>query len=621
MRIRFRTHLTVILSAAAALCLSAAAVCSAAGDFIIRDYDVSMAVNEDDTYKITETLEVEFTAPSHGIYVSIPLRADLDRDGQRSQYSAKVRDFTMLSEQPVTVENRSGEFSAKIGDPDRYADTVTTYRYSYIYDTGGDHLKGADEVYHNLVGTGWEAGSIDHVSFEVVFPKDIDMDKVGIKTGAQVNVPFEAADSRTVKGETTENCLGGLTIRAVLPQGYFTREAKDPALLFYGLTVILALAAAGGFMMWRRYGRDPVYPQTLEFDPPEGLTAPEVAYLANGTLENSDVVSILFTLADKGYLKIREFEKETGKKKNKIKDSYEIQKLKEYDGDAIGGKAFMDGLFKDGDTVEVDDLEDKFYTTIDAIKKEIYDKYKGMLYDETAASKAKLMYIAGWIGLAALYITAMITGAGTGGAGLLIMLSPVFFVGAGFHIISKAVRDGRNIGSYVPGVISVCIGLFLSLSNGIYAGWQIVPFFVCLACCLLLFIMGGLCERKTEWYAEIRARIKGFTDFLKTAEKDQMETLAEKDPGYYYRNLAFAFALGVTAVYAQRFISMARKAPDWYDTYRSGSDGYTTTNMLDSINRMADSVSSSMSSSPSSDSGGGSFSGGGGGGGSGGGSW
>ena len=42
----------------------------AASDFIIRNYNIRMVVNEDDTYEITETLDVEFTAPSHGIYVS-----------------------------------------------------------------------------------------------------------------------------------------------------------------------------------------------------------------------------------------------------------------------------------------------------------------------------------------------------------------------------------------------------------------------------------------------------------------------------------------------------------------------------------------------------------------------
>ena len=613
-------RIMLILVATLVLCLSSVTGSFAASDFIIRDYAVNMTVSEDNTYQITETVKVEFTAPSHGIYVNIPLRTTLDRDGQKSQYTAKVTDFKMLSDQPYSVSKSDSKFSVKIGDPDSYAPTETTYRYSYKYDTRGDHLKNADEVYHNLVGTGWEAQSIDHVSFEVVFPKAIDMDYVGIKTGSQVNVPFEAVDDRTLQGETSENCLSGLTIRAVLPQGYFTREARNPVWLFWGLTGILGLAAAAGFVLWRRYGRDPVYPVTLEFNPPDGITAPEAAYLANATLSNNDIVSMLLTLADKGYLKIREYEKESGRKK-KLKTCYEIEKLKDYDGDAIGEKTFMDGLFKDGDKVEAGDLEDKFYKTVEEIKKEIYKKYEGKLFDETADSKATVMNLAGWLGLVALLAILRITsGVSAGLINMLILIgAPAALIGFGFRSIGLAIRDKSGIASYIMGIVSAVIGLFLSMTKN-FCSWQIMPFLICLACCLLLFIMGGLCEKKTEWYAETKAKILGFMDFLKTAEKDQMEALADKDPGYYYRNLAFAFALGVTAVYAKRFALIAKKAPAWYDSGHDMST-FSSAHMVNSINTMANSVGKSMTSSPSSGSGGGSFSGGGGGGGSGGGSW
>ena len=617
-------RIAALLLAALILCMSTALSCFAASNFVIRDYDIKMVVNEDDTYDITETLDVEFTAPSHGIYVIIPLKTTLDRDGQVSQYYADIKGFEMLSDQSVSVESGSDEFSAKIGDPDRYADTVTRYQYHYTYDTKGDHFKGGDEVYYNLVGTGWEAQSIDHVSFEVVFPKDIDMSKVGIKTGSDIYVPFEAVDSRTIKGETDEYVMNGLTIRAVLPEGYFTRQAKDPVALFYILIGVLAALAVAGFMMWKRYGRDPVYPDTLEFYPPEGITAPEAAYLSKGSIAREDVISMLLTLADKGYLKIREFEEETGRKRKKV-TRYEIIKLRDYDDDVIGERTFMDGLFANGDTVNVKDLEDKFYKTVDEIEKEIKDKYKDRLYDATAASKAKIMYIAGWAGLAALLIVSRITGGSGFRVGsismILINLAPLLFTGVGFSMIAKAIRDKKRAASYLFGIIAAGVGLVNAWVTEAFYGWQTVPLFIGLALCLLLFIMGALCEKKTEFYAELQAKIKGYTDFLKTAEKDQMEELADRDPGYYYRNLAFAFALGVTAVYAQRFASIARKAPDWYDSYRYGTDGYTTMNMLDSINSMASSVSSSMSSSPSDGDSGGSFSGGGGGGGSGGGSW
>ncbi|MBR4091107.1 MAG: DUF2207 domain-containing protein [Mogibacterium sp.] len=594
----------------------------AASNFIIRNYNIRMVVNEDDTYEITETLDVEFTAPSHGIYVSIPRKTRLDRDGQLSQYNAAVKGFRMLSGQPFNEEKDGDAYLFRIGDPDKYADTETHYEYTYIYDTRGDHFKGGDEVYYNLVGTTWEAQSIDNASFEVVFPKDIDMSKVGIKTGDDVRVPFEAVDSRTIKGETNENVMGGLTVRAVLPEGYFTRQAKNLVVLFYIMTGGLALLAVFGFVLWRKYGKDPVYPVTEEFYPPDGLSAPEAAYLAKGSLNKQDVVSTLLSLADRGYLKIREFEEEKGIRKKK-KTAYEIIRLREYDGDVVGEKTFMDGLFASGDVVGVKDLEDKFYKTIEQIEEEIRDKYDGMLYDETAAAKANIMYIAGWAGLAILTVVSKIAATGfmTGSLTALLMnFAPLVLFGLGFQAAAKAIRDKKRIVYYLYAVIPVALGWILAMATDMVYGPQMVPFAVSLLSCLILFILGGLCEKKTDFYAEIQSRIKGYTDFLKTAEKDQMEALAEQDPGYYYRNLAYAFALGVTAVYVKRFAAMAKTAPGWYDTHHYHG-GFEAERLTDSLTGMMSSVSDSLSSSPSDGGGGGSFSGGGGGGGSGGGSW
>ena len=141
----------------------------------------------------------------------------------------------------------------------------------------------------------------------------------------------------------------------------------------------------------------------------------------------------------------------------------------------------------------------------------------------------------------------------------------------------------------------------------------------------LLFLMAALCERKTDEYVRLLGKIRGFKRFLKVAEKERMEMLAEQDPGYFYKNLAFAFALGVTAVYAKRFASLATQPPEWYSApyYTHGAMGsvFDSTALMDSMDSMMSSVSASMTSSPSDSGGGGSFGGGGGAGGGGGGSW
>ena len=602
----------------------------AASNFWIEDYDVQVVVNEDDTYEVTETISVHFTLPSHGIYRTIPLRTTLDRDGQKSTYYAKVQDFTMLSGQEWKDESEAGKFNARIGDAGRFADTDTVYKMSFTYDTQGDHFKGGDEVYYNLIGTSWEALSIDHVSFDVKFPKAIDMSKVGIKTGGNEMVDFEVVSDTEIKGETSQYVLGGLTVRAVLPEGYFTRQEGSAAIPLFILCGLMLLLAAAGFMLWRKYGRDPQIVETEEFYPPEKLSAPEVGYLADETIQGSHVISSLLSLADKGYLKIAETEVPTGFRKKKTKTSYEITKLREYDDDVIGERTFMDGLFEEGETVGIEDLKNKFYKTVNAIEKEIKDFYKDKLYDAKAAKYARILKIGGIVGVFLMLLVPSFSGNSLGSLGLSTLLGPIYIIliAAGLFILGfTGIAKKINKKEHYWGIIGYALCIAAALAGCIICeiapGALLIPFVVGVGMCFLLFVMSALCERKTDWYASVLGKIKGYRNFLRVAEKDKMEMLAEQDPQYFYKNLAFAFALGVTSVYAKHFASLATQPPEWYDSGIAGTSGSPVTSLgfLDSMDSMMSDISSSMTSSPSDGGGGGSFSGGGGGGGGGGGSW
>ena len=611
-----------------ALCLMPLTA-SAASNFWIEDYDIQVVVNEDNTYEVTETINVHFTLPSHGIYRTIPLRTTLDRDGQKSTYYAKVKNFEMLSGQEWEDESESDTFSARIGSAGWFTDTDTVYKMRYTYDNMGDHFKDGDEFYYNLIGTSWEAQAINHVSFDVKFPKAIDISKVGVKTGGDEMVSFEAVSDKEIKGETGKYVLGGLTVRAVLPDGYFTRQEGSSVIPLLILTGLMILLAAIGFVLWRRYGRDPAIVETEEFYPPEKLSAPEVGFLAEGEVQGKQIISALLSLADKGYLKITETTVPTGIRKKKTKTSYEITKLREYDDDIIGERTFMDGLFKEGDSVGIEDLKNKFYKTIAEVRKEIDAHYKDKLYDAKAASYAKLLKYGGVIGLIIMLIISYLSGSGLG-LGFDMLKGPIYFVVVtvflltfGFSGITKKINERQHYWGIIGYAVCIAVGIGFCILVDIAPGIRFIPFMVGIAMCFVLFLMSALCERKTDWYAGVLGKIRGYRNFLEVAEKDKMEMLAEQDPQYFYKNLAFAYALGITAVYAKNFAALATQPPDWYTSnvvYTSGSPA-TSTSFLDSMDSMMSSISTSMTSSPSDGGGGGSFSGGGGAGGGGGGSW
>ena len=104
---KVRRGLLIALMAVAMACPWAVSQVYADSNFIIEDYDIDISVNEDDTYVVTETLDVHFTYPSHGIYRDIPYHVTLDRDGKKSTFIAGIEDFEMLSDHKWEKESGS----------------------------------------------------------------------------------------------------------------------------------------------------------------------------------------------------------------------------------------------------------------------------------------------------------------------------------------------------------------------------------------------------------------------------------------------------------------------------------------------------------------------------------
>ena len=128
--------------------------------------------------------------------------------------------------------------------------------------------------------------------------------------------------------------------------------------------------------------------------------------------------------------------------------------------------------------------------------------------------------------------------------------------------------------------------------------------------------------KRTQYGNEILGKLRGFKNFLETAEKDKLESLVMQNPNYFYDILPYTYVLDVSDTWIKKFETISLQAPSWYDS----PDTFNTTSFEKFMNTTMVSAQSAMSSSPSSDSssggessGGGSSGGGSGGGG--GGSW
>ncbi|MBP5204651.1 DUF2207 domain-containing protein [bacterium] len=591
-------------------------------DYVIDSYNIDIVVNENNTFDITEQITTTFNVPKHGIFRKIPLSNEIQRlDSTKSYNRAQVSNVEVTGDKYKT-SRENGYYVIKIGSSDVVLTGPKSYTISYTYNIGKDPSKDYDELYYNIIGTEWDT-TISGVSFTITMPKEFDSSKLGFSSGAygstnNSNISYRVEGNKIIG--TYNGTLGSneaLTVRCELEEGYFVGAGLNVNRWLYLLLLIPVIFLCISIYLWFKYGKGEPVVETVEFYPPEGLNSLEVGYLYKCSVNSEDVTSLLIYLANKGYLKISELEEKVLFSKVK---RFKITKLKEYDGNNEEERIFMDGLFKKGDEVTHKDLYDKFYLTINKIISRVQsDKNKNKIIEKTSVNKRL------WIAL----MIILSYGAITIPPVLLYsepdMLFLALFPAVGWVVMVSMLLADSSVFTKIFGVIwglgfggvPAVMGLLPILRfDSVYLVGYIVGI-VCVAIMIYCFIH---LFKRTPYGNEMYGKIKGFRNFLISAEKEKLEAMVNENPTYFFDILPYTYVLGVSKKWIKKFESISLKAPNWYDN--DGTFNYVMFNSF--MNNTMRSATTAMSSSPSSSGGGGSsgggFSGGGSGGG-GGGSW
>lgn len=606
------------------VCLGVLIVCNVSkasneyAEYTIDSYDIKMIVNENNTFDITEKITVNFTQYKHGINRKIPIRNTIQRlDGTTSNNRAKITNIEVSENYSTSTNN--GYKILKIGSSNKTYIGKHTYTISYTYDIGKDPLKDADELYYNLIGTDSDT-TISNVTFTIKMPKkfDYDGDKLGFSSGLKGSIDSSNVEYTVNKNTISGSYIGtlgiaeGLTVRLTLPEGYFVRvQEKDDNYVIL-VSIISVACVIVSALLWRLYGKDNKVVETVEFYPPEGLNSAELAYIYKGVAEDEGIISLLISLANKGYLRIEDFGK-----KNLIDDKdFRITKLKEYTGNNETEKEFFDGLFKKKNSVTNEDLYDSFYKTIRSIKSKLESKEnKNKIFEKSSLSKII------WLALMCIVILLLITVKPivntSAGEDLPFLLA---FPIIGFSVILLVGFRQTNLMIKIFGIV------WGALVGGIPLVVEITPilveevpqyltsYIIGLICIAIIIVFAKIMPKRTKYGSAMLGKIKGFKRFLEVAEKEELENLVSENPQYFYYILPYTYALGVSDKWVKQFESIAMQAPNWY----TSPNGFSMDSFGRFMSSTMKSAQSSMTSAPSS-SGGGSSGGGSSGGGSGGG--
>lgn len=615
-------------------------------DYVIDSYDINIVVNENNTFDITENITAYFNISKHGIYRKIPLKNTVNRlDGSSTTNRVRITDLYVNNE--YATSKSDGNYVIKVGSASNKVTGTQNYVIRYNYNIGKDPLEDKDEFYFNIIGNEWDT-VIGNITFTITMPKEIDPSALGFSSGKYGSTTNENVNY-VVDGNVITGSYNGildvgeaLTVRLELEEGYFINAGLGLSFLdiFYIVPLIFLMIS---IIMWYKHGRDDKPVETVEFYPPSGFNSLEVGFLYKGYSDNKDVISLLVYLANLGYISIIETEEKRLFSKSK---GFKLRKLKDYDGNNINEKLFLDNLFtkkyldtsklpvdangkvhiksfelaeleeKTENLVEVtsDDLYNKFYRTVNKILKNMNAKEnRNKIFEANSISKNSILYL--FIAITFFIITFV----------------PFAYDSDPFGYLIFGLFGAIGICSAINGIINR--NIITGLISGIGFGWTLIPLVVeflnepkylfgyiygVIVVALIMYVIKVI-PKRTAYGNELLGKIKGFKTFLETAEKAKLEAMVMENPNYFYDILPYTYVLGVSEKWIEKFETISLQAPSWYDN----PTGFNVTSFGSFMNTTMTSAQSAMTSSPSSSSGGSSGGGssGGGSGGGGGGSW
>ncbi|MCR5154791.1 MAG: DUF2207 domain-containing protein, partial [Lachnospiraceae bacterium] len=526
-------------------------------DYITKEFNVTMVFDESHTATVTEEIKVNFIQSHHGITRNIPLATD-------NTYEVKN---VSVAGYNYNVEETGNNTMIRIGDADRYLSGDQTFVISYKIEYYKDTDSFADYLAQNLLPTEWDT-SIRNATLVMTMPSEIDWTDMQIyagKYGASSTTAWEEYFTKSVKGNTI-TLTGvnlpkgyGVTLRDTnLPDGYWSGAVdflEAHKYITTGVIIIAVITALLAFLMWYKNGRDEKIIETIEFYPPNNMTPAEVGYALDGSLEDSEMMTMVFYMADKGYLTIEQEKKNfLLKKGNPVPDS-----------EPTYIKTFINGLFKKKDVVDTKRVSSSFRSSFDSAKSQVktaYAKKYGEVFEAKSSICRYTCLVLALINMAALCILH------EGFEGIFLAAFPVVAVllGAiiawkGYDNISTKSGGGKAailIGGiiYLIGTCIACL-FYLGFPSKLHLGVYFISQ-------MIIFIFSFVMQKRSKENTELMGKLYGFRTFIKEAEYDRIVALCDEDPQYFYHILPYAAVLGLETAWTKHFEKIHIPEPTWY---------------------------------------------------------
>ena len=553
--------------------------------YIFDQYNVNMDVADDRSVTVKETITVTFKEESHGFYRYIPLKYNMsyyDENGKLKSkyYRASVSELAFA---PVSANVQkdgikvvdyganSDLFMIAIGNSDKTIKGTYTIAIGYKLKLPDDREKDYDLFYHNIIGAGMDT-SINSLTFSINFPTLISEEqdlkfyvgKYG-ETNSSKKVNY-LVNGKNISGSVVNLDYGeAVTIYTRSANGYF-KDNQDHSnisliLIIFGLALLLGI---GIFWLIKRR-KEPII-EVVEFAPIEEFTPTEVGYLNDGKLTGDDISSLIVYWANKGYVTLENKEKEVIIHRGEgLPDS-----AKKHE------KTLYKALFRNKqESISAKSLNksDMLSAAGEQIKNQVETDMK-KYFDRSIENVSYVFCIlTSLLVLLLKFITNLRCGYlfASNGKDIMFLLGYIVLVIALFAIPSVSYfKEKKGRKTYL--ILSI-VELFVLLGSMIMISLSIEtymdPYFARVLVFLPIFALFAIypsLEIYTKEAKRILGRIRGLKQFIVVAEKDRLEVLVKDNPELFYEIVPYAYVLGVSKVYMDKFKDIPLNKVEWVDS-------------------------------------------------------
>ena len=539
-------------------------------------FEVDLLLEQDTDIRIKERIHYYFPEERHGIFRYIPINkrsegnplkksTAVDIESVRYYPEANPSDILRFSS---TSSDSDSEVVVKIGSPNIFVQGAYVYEIDYVVRNGINYFEDHDELYWNIIGTGWEI-PIEKVIANIVVPGEIT--EVVCYTGIYGSKDSNCEVSNLENNKFTLSSTGALdrneaiTVAVSMPKGTLEdllakqqrKIAKINAicLSFLGLIPLFYLLHHR-----KEKGEKSKLVIVPNFHPPKDINLIMAdSLLTGGAKMSKSITAEIINFAIDGHIEIEQVKKK------------EYILRKKSNGESIQEETSLylfNSLFKDSDEVNTKyknySLGSTFLTISAKVRKDM--ALKGYIHGKRDSMKRILLAL--------------------------------------FMSLS---------------ILPIWVFIYLAILGAVVGGIAIVVTY------FAIFILFTGMNTKTVKGKETSALLLGLKMYIKTAEKHRIEfhNDPEKYRGVFEQLLPYAILFGLEKKWVKEFEDIYTTPPDWY---RGDISTFNASVLMSSISSIRENVSYTATPTGggfgggSSGSGGGGSSGGGGGGG-GGGSW